>query len=266
MTVSASFYQVYPSEYAFYKNSVYRTERASANCRNYRSSLKHSVRSEDYIHCNGTPLRLTDSDYGLEKYNTSDYYVWTVGSVSQLLFIFPTRVNLTNITLHYYNDSSRGLPRLRFYAVPDDFDVWDAPSASNSYVEVAAVQSGAESARQRNISTSFCVTTKKILLIKFNSGYSFALSEIEFFSNSCSSLNISSLTRDPTTASQYHFYVTEIASTISMTLSKLLVSSKTIIIIIYVSLCCSSSESVKLPFIQVVLINELLSMNYNLQI
>ena len=118
-------------------DSVYRTERDSANCRNYHTW-------QDYIHCDSTPLRLTDSDIGTEQYTiaTSDYYVWTAGSVSsQLLFIFPTKVNLSTTTLHYYSDSVRGLPRLSFWAVPDDFDVWDAPHTDYSYVDVAAVKS-----------------------------------------------------------------------------------------------------------------------------
>ena len=29
-----------------------------------------------YVHCDGTQLRLIDSDIGSEQYNTSDYYVW----------------------------------------------------------------------------------------------------------------------------------------------------------------------------------------------
>ena len=84
--------------------------------------------SEQYMHCDGTRLRLTDSDTGSEQYSSSYYYEWRAGTeIRQLQFIFPTRVNLTTITLHYYSDSQRGLPRLRFYAAPDDFDVWDAP-------------------------------------------------------------------------------------------------------------------------------------------
>ncbi len=57
------------------------------------------------------------------EYTATSYYVWIAGSAKKLLFIFPTRVSLTNITLHYYSDGDRGLPRLIFYSVPDDFDV-----------------------------------------------------------------------------------------------------------------------------------------------
>ena len=90
----------------------------------YPTSLTQAGTSpEDYFHCGGTQLKLTDSDIGSKQYSSSDYYVWPAETMSQLLFIFPTRVNLTTITLHYYRDSVRGCPRLRFYAVPDDFDV-----------------------------------------------------------------------------------------------------------------------------------------------
>ena len=261
IAVSASFCQVYPLEYAYHQDSVYRTESTSANCRNY--PVTPQLGTEDYIHCDGTPLRLTDSDFGTEQYTSSDYYVWTGGSSTQLLFIFPTRVNLTTITLHYYSGSVRGLPRLRFYAVPDDFDIWDASTASYSHADVTAVPAGEDPAGHRNVNLNFKSTTMKILLNMFASNFNFAVSEVEFFNNSFCSLKLSSLTRDPKTASQYQLHVTEIASMISRTLSKLLVGRKTKNIIMYVSLCCSSS--VKLPFAQVIHIIELLSMYYTIQ-
>ena len=111
--------------------------------------------------------------------------MWTSGSRSQLLFIFPTRVNLTKITLYYFSDSFRGLPRLRFYAVPDDFDIWELPTASYSRVDVSGVPSGGQSTHRRDVSVSFSVTTIKVLMYKFSSSYSFAVSEVEFFNHTC---------------------------------------------------------------------------------
>ena len=55
--------------------------------------------------------------------------------------MFPTRVNLTTITLYYYSDNDWGFPRLRFFAVPDDFNIWEAPTLN---VEVDAVSPGGE--------------------------------------------------------------------------------------------------------------------------
>ena len=168
---------------------MYRSERA-ANCRNYPNShiTSPGVHPDEYVHCNGSQLRLTDSDLGSEQYSSSDYYVWlSQGSTSwssQLLFIFPTRVNLATITLHYYSSSNRGLPRLRFWAVPDDFDVWDALSSSYSHVDVAEVPPDEESVGLKNISISFNFNTKKVVMYKFTSTCYFAMSEVEFFQSS----------------------------------------------------------------------------------
>ena len=190
---------MYPSEYAYHKDYVYRSERSSADCSGYPRGP-----NEDYVHCDGTPLRLADSDIGSEQYNARDYYVWPVGSRdSQLLFIFPTKVNMTTITLHYYSTSDTGLPQLRFYAVKDDFDVWDAPTSSDSHVEIAAIPAGGERGH-RNISASFKIpiVTTKVLLVKFRSSFSFALSEVEF--SICSSQQVNtSILKDLMKASDY---------------------------------------------------------------
>ena len=107
--------------------------------------------------------------------------MWPIRRDGQLLFIFPTRVSLTTITLHYYSDSVRGLSRLRFFAIPDDFDVWDAVSSGTTYVEVASVPPGGEPAGRRNISINVNFNIKKLLMYKYRSSYQFAVSEVEFF-------------------------------------------------------------------------------------
>ena len=175
--------QVYPSEYAYYNNSVTRAESASANCRRYLADdIQGGVHQEHYIHCDGTQLKLADSNFGQElEYQITDYYVWSSGSGDQLLFIFPTRVSLTTITLHYYSDSVRDLPRLRFYAVPDDFDVWNVPTTSDPRVDVASVPPGREPAGHRNVSINIDFNTKKLLMYKYGSIFAFAASEVEFF-------------------------------------------------------------------------------------
>ena len=167
--------QVYPSEYAYRDDSVNRAESVSANCRRYPD------RPEDYIHCDGTQLRLTDSNLGQEQYQTSEYYQWPAGRDGQLLFILPTGVYLTAITLHYYSDSDRGLPRLRFYSVPDHFDIWDAPATSTPHVDVVAVPPGGEPVGRRNVSINVNFNTKKLLMYKFRISFQFAVSEVEFF-------------------------------------------------------------------------------------
>ena len=179
----ATFCQVYPSEYAYLNGSVDVQEEPSVNCRRYPHGLGQGILlTENYLHCNGTQLKLADSDLGPERYTNSDYYVWPTGAVSnQLLFIFPTRVTLSSITLHYYSDSDRGLPRLRFFAVPDDFNIWEAPSASYSYVEVAAVPPGGDPAGRRRVNVKCYLNTLRVLMINSGSTVHFAVSEVEFF-------------------------------------------------------------------------------------
>ena len=170
------------SEYAYNFGSVQRDESTSANCRSYPPGLESGIFTDQFIHCNGTQLKLADSNFGSEQYISSDYYEWQEKDRHQLLFLFLTRVNLTTITLHYYSDSDRSLPKLRFFAVPDNFDVWNVPTAADGYVEVVAVSHSGELAGRRNVSIEFNFNTKKVLLFKFSSVLAFAVSEVEFFS------------------------------------------------------------------------------------
>ena len=104
------------------------------------------------------------------------------------MFIFPIiRVSLTTITLHYYSDSDRGRPRLKFYAVPDDFDVWDALTTNNPHADVPSVPAGGEPAGHRSVSINANFNTQKVLslMYKFSNSFQLAVSEVEFFT--CSS-------------------------------------------------------------------------------
>jgi hypothetical protein len=172
---------LYPSEYA-YHDSVNTAENASAKCRNY-PAIPANIRSVDYIHCDGTQLKLADDNLGLNQTSIGgkDYQWWSTVSDGKLLFIFPMRVFLTIITLHYYSDSLRGRPRLRFYAVPDDFDVWDSPTTSISCANVTSVRPGREATGRRNVSINVNFNTTKVLMYKFNSNFQFAVSEVQFF-------------------------------------------------------------------------------------
>ena len=170
--------QVKPSEYAYRGDSVNRAENVNANCRRYPDGPGFQ---EQYIHCNGTQLKLTDSNLGQDQYQAAVYYLWSAGSDARLLFIFHTRVTLTTITLHYYSDNVRSVPRLTFYAVPDDFDIWDVPSIWSPHIDVAAVPPGREPVGRRSVSISINFTTNRVLMYKFSSSFMFAVSEVEFF-------------------------------------------------------------------------------------
>ena len=186
-TALATSCQVYPSEYAYHDDSVTRTESTSANCRNYPAgNLPGGVHPEQYTHCNGTQLKLTDSNFGQEQCQPTDYYVWSSRSAELLLFIFPTRVSLTTITLRYYSDSTQGLPRLTFYTVPDDFDVWDVPRTFYPRVDVASVPPGGGTAGHRSISININFNTKRMLMYKHSSSFQLAVNKVEFFICTCS--------------------------------------------------------------------------------
>lgn len=181
--VCTNAYKGYPSGYVYNKDSVTRAEHPNANCTKFpASSATAGIHPENYIYCNGAQLKLTDSNLGSEQYGSSEYYVWAPGKLikRQLLFIFPTSVNLTTIILHYYSDSERGLPGLKFFATPDDFNIWDAPTVCDRYAEVAAVLPNEEPAGNRNISVTFNVIMRKMLLVKLGSSFTFAVSEVEF--------------------------------------------------------------------------------------
>ncbi len=174
---------MYPSEYAFRDGSISRAESSSANCRRYQSGLlaPPGVFPEQYTHCDGMQRKLTDSDLGQEQYRVTDYYQWSAGSNGHLLFIFLTRVSLTTITLYYYTDSYRGLSGLRFYAVSDNFNVWNSPTTSYPHVDVAGVPPGEEPAGRRNVSINVNFNTSRVLMYKYTSSFVFSVSEVEFF-------------------------------------------------------------------------------------
>ena len=175
------------SEYAYHENSVTRSEWTNASCGLYTDEgLATRI---EYIHCDGAQLRLSDSDLGMQDlYTSTRFYRWGHSTYS-LLFIFHTRVTLTTITLHYYSDSIRGLPRLEFYAVPNNFDIWEALTTSYRYVQVDAVPPGGEPAGPRNVRINVNFNTKKVLMRKVRSDFQLAVSEVEFFT--CNSKSVS---------------------------------------------------------------------------
>ena len=165
------------SEYAYRDDSVNRAESGSANCRSYPAG---HLSQENYIHCDGTQLQLADSNLGQEQYQAAAYYQWIKGREAKLLFIFSTKISLTTITLHYYSDSHRGLPRLTFYAVPDDRNIWDALATSYPHVNVTAVPPGGEQVGRRNVSINVNFSTKRVLMYKYGGSFLFSVSEVEF--------------------------------------------------------------------------------------
>ena len=96
---------------------------------------------------------------------------------------------MTTITLHYYRDNFRGLPRLRFFAVADDFNIWNATATDTACVDVAAVSPGGKRG-PRNVSINVTFETKKVLMYKYSRNFRLQVSEVQFFNCSCKLLNI----------------------------------------------------------------------------
>ena len=67
--------------------------------------------------------------------------------------------------------------------MPDNFDVWDAPTTSYIIADIAAVTQSSNVVGRRNVSVGFNATTMKLLMYKFRSTYSFTVSEVEFFNH-----------------------------------------------------------------------------------
>ena len=179
--------KVEPTQYSYKNTSVIRPN--SENCIKYgwNDNNGDNVDATQYIHCQGNKL-LTDSNIGPSQLTSwTPLYVWTSSTSQRILFVLPASISLTMMTLHYYSgyyqSSHRaGLPRMKFYAVPDDFDVWDAVANSAFSVVVSAVSPEEQRpAGRRSVSISFNSNTMKVLMVKFNSDFHLALSEVEFF-------------------------------------------------------------------------------------
>ena len=60
--------------------TVTRAESASAKCRSYSviPGLPAGIHSMDYIHCDGTQLKLADTNLGSQRpFHSSNHYQWT---------------------------------------------------------------------------------------------------------------------------------------------------------------------------------------------
>ena len=171
-----------PTEYSYKDSSVIRPVRS--NCMKY-ASTSDNVDAIQYIHCDGNKL-LTDSNIGPSQYDSSrtPLYIWTSSNSQRLLFVFPTTTTLAMITLHYYSgyyqgNHRAGLPRMRFYAVPDDFDVWDAVIGSPFTIVVSAVSPEEERpAGRRSVNINFNFSTKKVLMVKLGSDFHLAVGHV----------------------------------------------------------------------------------------
>ena len=192
----ADYRNVTITSYAYLNGEMNVTEYHNANCRKYGQSNGLQF----YSLCDGSPLRLTDSQFGPEYYPSShdhNYYVMkgTIFSLMYKIFLFalsePTR--LDKIRLHYYSDLHGGkiLPVIYFFAIRDDQLVYDNLHAYETLGVVGSPFSETVNGRTNvtiTVSSSSLPYSKVLMHISFLPYEKFFyLSEVEFFTLSSKS-------------------------------------------------------------------------------
>ena len=177
------------------------SEYPGAQCRTYDNSHLQS-----YSLCDGSPLRLTDSQLGPDYYSSThdhNYYIMKDnGYYRNFVFTLSEPTRLAQIRLHYYSDIHRGkiLPVIYFYATKHNQLVYNTLDAYERLGVVGSPFSETVNGRTNvTISVSSCSLeySKVLMYISFipNDKY-FYLSEVEFFSlssRSAATTNSSSL-------------------------------------------------------------------------
>ena len=139
------------------------------------------------------PSTLTDSNIGGNTSNTEDYLVWkSTNRDSRLLFTFPTEIVLEFVRLYYYIDRQEfinAIVSLEFLAVPDVFTLGGNTPNSTSILNASLMSSSDPLSKTFSLRSTM---TRKLLVTKTNDFYSFAASEVEFYTDSsdCGKLNL----------------------------------------------------------------------------
>lgn len=169
---------MYPANYTFVGNEV-------LNC----DSIITSACTTDttYTTC-PHPSTLTDSDIGSETEVDRDYFEWDSKTAFEILFTFSSEVSLTSITLSYFYGLGKGtiygLPDLRFFALPDDYEFGSNLTSGSILLHVGSITKFLPGSRTtENFKIPRPMTTKKLVLERNSQGYRCAFSEIKFFAN-----------------------------------------------------------------------------------
>ncbi len=144
-----------------------------------------SVNSQ-YVSCEG-PTRITDSENSILAFTHETHdsvYIWG-SEEDRVLFTFSTEKSFNSLAIHYFSNSdNQGLPKLKFYAVPDDFEVQDALKNEYLMAIIDEVRPGRENEGLCNKSKAVNFQSSKILMTKgYTKTYQFYVSEVEFFTN-----------------------------------------------------------------------------------
>ena len=170
---------MFPQELAYKSDNFLHQDDAS--CIPYTSDAAPTTPTVDptqYVHCS-QPTTITDSNTGPPT------YVWGEAS-GKLLLIFSNEISFENITIYYISDTTaQGRPKLRIYAVPDNFQVWDEPTTSYPSRVFDEIMPGGEEEGVRKVPNSndgiVTFNTSRVLIEKLveTKTYNFSISEVE---------------------------------------------------------------------------------------
>lgn len=179
-------------------SSLLSMDHPSANCRQYCSnnnipSHPPALDITSYTLCDGSPLKLSDSQIGSSNdYMTDqDQYYCSSGSL-EILFVLSEKVQLSHIRLHIYNNWNepingyyRSLAPTVFSLMNDDYEIWEPQfSGVHVYGPHSIVNDYITGPRNITVSALREIKTRKVVLTTLtaqHSSYQFCISEIEFY-------------------------------------------------------------------------------------
>ena len=115
--------QVFPGTISYQSSNFDHTVTDSCTPYPSNTSAPQGINPTEYVRCNH-PTTITDDNTG------PPFYIWGEAP-GHLLLEFPTPTNFSSIMIYYQYNATYALAKLRIYAVPDSFSVWDLPD--NSY-------------------------------------------------------------------------------------------------------------------------------------
>ena len=169
---------VHPVSYSYLDGSFTSLEStAAAHCAT-------PITRDELVYLTCTSSALTDGDPGPANFTGTDseeYYIWDNSKVSQqMLFTFARNFSLTAIRINYYYFRN-GKPKLRFYLVEDDFQVWDSTTADHTSTTFDNMRLEENSTERRiDTNTVHGIVSKILLVSVFDKRYRTVLSEVTF--------------------------------------------------------------------------------------
>ena len=182
-------------EYAYLTSSLSGVDHPGANCSQYScgNNPSHPPTTSYYTHCDGSPLKLSDSEVGSTNNYTADQnqYYCSNGNL-KILFTLSETVQLSHIRLHFYNDWEnqingyyKSLAPTSFSLMNDEYEVWEpAYPGVHIYGPVHYIDDEyIAGPKNITVSASRGIKTRKVVLTTSysHSPYQFCISEVKFY-------------------------------------------------------------------------------------